>query len=209
MLEIDESLRGEQSTDQRPIIPTEREFTVKERSQWQMAWRRFLKHRMATASLVVFILLLLFAFVLPHFWKFKYNGNFIPVTDLNQPPSLKHPFGTDSTRDQLAVVMRGTGQSLKVAFLIASVGTGLGALWGVVAGFLGGIIDSALMRLADLVLTIPALALAAALHRTWRVSCAVSCCRCVSGSSSKRPARWARPTCGSCSGTCCRTRSRC
>jgi ABC-type dipeptide/oligopeptide/nickel transport system permease subunit len=163
MLEIDESLRGEQSTDQRPIIPTEREFTVKERSQWQMAWRRFLKHRMATASLVVFILLLLFAFVLPHFWKFKYNGNFIPVTDLNQPPSLKHPFGTDSTRDQLAVVMRGTGQSLKVAFLIASVGTGLGALWGVVAGFLGGIIDSALMRLADLVLTIPALALAAAL----------------------------------------------
>lgn len=163
MLETDEALSGEQSTAQRPITPTEREFTVKERSQWQMASRRFLKHRMATASLVVFILLLLFAFVLPNFWKYKYNGNFIPITDLNKPPSLKHPFGTDSTRDQLAVVMRGTGQSLKVAFLIASVGTGLGALWGVVAGFLGGIVDSALMRLADLVLTIPALALAAAL----------------------------------------------
>jgi ABC-type dipeptide/oligopeptide/nickel transport system permease subunit len=166
MLEIDESLRGEPGTGERPAAPVEREFTVKERSQWQMAFRRFLKHRMATASLFVFVLLLLFAFVLPHFWKYKYNGNFIPVTDLNQAPSLKHPFGTDSTRDQLSVVMRGTGQSLKVAFLIASVGTGLGALWGVVAGFLGGIIDSALMRLADLVLTIPALALAAALaHR--------------------------------------------
>src|SRR3954454_1096183 len=109
MLEIDESLRGEPGTGERPAAPVEREFTVKERSQWQMAFRRFLKHRMATASLFVFVLLLLFAFVLPHFWKYKYNGNFIPVTDLNQAPSLKHPFGTDSTRDQLSVVMRGTG----------------------------------------------------------------------------------------------------
>jgi peptide/nickel transport system permease protein len=59
--------------------------------------------------------------------------------------------------------MRGTGQSLKVAFTIAIVGTGLGAIWGVVAGFFGGAIDSGLMRLADLILTIPAIALAAAL----------------------------------------------
>jgi ABC-type dipeptide/oligopeptide/nickel transport system permease subunit len=61
--------------------------------------------------------------------------------------------------------MRGTGQSLKVAFIIGLFGTGLGALWGVVAGYVGGFVDSALMRLADLLLTIPALALAAALAR--------------------------------------------
>jgi len=151
---------------ERPAGRVEREFTVKERSQWQLAFRRFLKHRLATISVVVFFLLLVFAFVLPHFWKYKYNGAFIPVTDLNQAPSLEHPFGTDSTHDQLAVVMRGTAQSLKVAFIIAFVGTGVGAIWGVVAGFIGSVADSALMRLADLVLTIPALALAAALaHR--------------------------------------------
>jgi peptide/nickel transport system permease protein len=61
--------------------------------------------------------------------------------------------------------MRGTQQSLKVSFMIALIGTGVGAIWGVVAGYLGGAVDSALMRLADLVLTIPALALAAALAR--------------------------------------------
>jgi peptide/nickel transport system permease protein len=168
MLEIHESSVEDKPVagQEKPAERVEREFTVKERNQWQMAARRFLKHRAATVSLVVFILLVLFAFVLPHFWKYKYNGLFIPANEINQPPSLKHPFGTDSTHDQLAVVMRGTGQSLKVAFIIALVGTGAGAIWGVVAGFLGGIVDSALMRLADLVLTIPALALAAALaHR--------------------------------------------
>src|SRR3954453_3416719 len=168
MLETSETVEAEPATAQgsAPGPRIEREFTVKERSQWQLAFRRFLKHRLATITVVAFFLLLLFPFVLPPFWKYKFNGAFIPVTDLNQAPSLEHPFGTDSTHDQLAVVMRGTAQSLKVAFIIAFVGTGVGAIWGVVAGFIGSVADSALMRLADLVLTIPALALAAALaHR--------------------------------------------
>ncbi|MBE7187277.1 ABC transporter permease [Jatrophihabitans endophyticus] len=141
----------------------EREFTVKERTQWQMAFRRFLKHRAAVISVVVFVLLVLFAFVLPHFWSYKYNGSFINVDDINKGPSWSHPFGTDTEHDEMAEIMRGTQQSLKVAFIIALVGTGVGALWGVVSGYFGGIVDSALMRLADLILTIPALALAAAL----------------------------------------------
>jgi peptide/nickel transport system permease protein len=140
--------------------PVEREFGTKERKQWQMALRRFLHHRLATASVVLFLLLLFFAFVMPHLWQFTYN---VYTDDLNTSPNLKHPFGTDATGyDQFAVVMRGTQQSLKVAFTIAVVGTGAGAIWGVVSGFLGGIVDTGLMRLADLVLTIPALALAAA-----------------------------------------------
>lgn len=148
-----------------PPARTEREFTAKERSQWQLAFRRFRRHRVAAASLVVFVLLMLFAFVLPHFWKYTYNHY---TNDLNISPSWKHPFGTDATGyDGLAVVMRGTAQSLKVAFTIAIVGTGAGAIWGVVSGFLGGIIDAGLMRFADLVLTIPALALAAALAKNF------------------------------------------
>ncbi len=144
-----------------PKKPVEREFTAKERNQWQMAWRRFLRHRLAAVSLVVFVLLILFAFVGPHLWQFTYNKF---TNDLNTSPDLKHPFGTDATGyDELSVVMRGTQQSLKVAFTIAIIGTGVGAAWGVFAGFLGGFVDSGLMRLADLILTLPALALAAAL----------------------------------------------
>jgi peptide/nickel transport system permease protein len=141
----------------------DREFTVKEREQWQLALRRFLRHRVAAASVVVFGLLIVFAFVLPLFWKYDYQHF---TNDLNQPPNLKHPFGTDDTGyDQLAVVMRGTQQSLKVACIIGFCGTAVGALWGVVAGYVGGSVDSGLMRLADLILTMPALALAAALAR--------------------------------------------
>jgi glutathione transport system permease protein len=164
MLEVHESLGDKPSTGQGDPSPsTEREFTVKERSQWRTAARRFRRHRLAVVSLVVFILLMFFAFVLPYLWQFKYAQI---TDDLNQAPNLKHPFGTDATGyDGLAKVMRGTQQSLKVAFIIAIVGTGAGAVWGVVSGFLGGIIDSGLMRLADLTLTIPALALAAALAK--------------------------------------------
>ncbi|MDQ6851525.1 MAG: ABC transporter permease [Actinomycetota bacterium] len=148
-----------------PETRREREFTAKERSQWQLAFRRFLRHRVAAASFVVFVLLLLFAFVLPHFWQFTYD---VYTNDLNISPSLKHPFGTDATGyDGVAVVMRGTAQSLKVAFTIALVGTGTGALWGVISGFLGGFVDAALMRFADLILTIPALAVAAALAKNF------------------------------------------
>jgi peptide/nickel transport system permease protein len=172
MLETHETLTGEPAAPdkQNEITPTEREFTVKERNQWQMALRRFLRHRAAVVSLAVFILLILFAFVLPHFWKYKYNSlTFITLCKQPNgllgpcPPSLQHPFGTDNQYDMLALVMRGTQQSLKVAFIIALLGTSAGAIWGVVSGFFGGFVDSALMRLADLVLTIPALALAAAL----------------------------------------------
>jgi ABC-type dipeptide/oligopeptide/nickel transport system permease subunit len=164
MLEIHESLKDEPAAaPDKPPSRVEREFTVKERTQWQLAFRRFLKHRLATISLVVFILLVLFAFVGPHLWKFDYINY---TNDLNNPPNGTHPFGTDETGfDEVALVMRGTQQSLKVSFIIALLGTGVGALWGVVAGFFGGFIDSTLMRLADLILTIPALALAAALAR--------------------------------------------
>ena len=141
---------------------TEREFTVAERSQWSLALRRFLRHRVAVISLFVFVLLVLFAFVLPHFWQFSYTGT--PTNDINSKPSLRHPFGTDNLGyDQFATVMRGTGQSLKIALSIAALATLGGATWGVVSGYFGGVVDSVLMRTADLVLTIPSLALAAAL----------------------------------------------
>jgi peptide/nickel transport system permease protein len=106
----------------------------------------------------------LFAFVGPLLWKYSYLHY---TNDIDQPPNPKHPFGTDETGfDEVALVMRGTQQSLKVSFMIAFLGTGAGAIWGIVAGYFGRWVDSGLMRLADLILTIPALALAAALARS-------------------------------------------
>src|SRR5688500_19057546 len=90
----------------------EREFTVKERRQWQIVLSRFLRHRLAVASLIMFILLLLLAFVGPLLWKYDH-------TDLTSPSNIRfspsNPMGTDSLgHDLFAQVMRGMQQSLLV-----------------------------------------------------------------------------------------------
>lgn len=144
----------------------EREFTVKERGQFEMVVRRFFRHKLAVASLIVFLLLVIFAFIGPMFWKWDYMSS--PRVSqggiVNGPPSADHPFGTDTlARDVFARVMRGLQQSIKVAVVVALLATVVGTLWGVVAGLLRGWVDNVLMRLADLVLTIPGLALAAAI----------------------------------------------
>jgi ABC-type dipeptide/oligopeptide/nickel transport system permease subunit len=140
---------------------TDREFTVKERSQLQQSLRRFLRHRMAVASLVLFTLIVLLAFIGPLVWKY----DFTDITpDNSQPPSLSHPFGTDSLgHDAFAQVLRGLQQSVKVALCIALIASTLGVAWGGISGYYKGLADSVLMRFADLILTIPAIALAAAL----------------------------------------------
>lgn len=144
-----------------PRAEVEREFTVKERAQWQIVLRRFLRHRLAVASLGVFVLLVLLAYVGAAFWKYKY-GDLTP--DNSQPPSLAHPMGTDSLgHDQFARVLRGSQQSLKVAMIVAVLSTGIGAPWGAIAGYYRGRIDAVMMRICDILLTLPAIAVAGAL----------------------------------------------
>jgi glutathione transport system permease protein len=136
----------------------EHEFTVRQRSQTQLVLRRFVRHRAAMISLVVFLLIVLWAFIGPHLWHYSYQKY---TSDNSQAPSWKHPFGTNSSGyDAYAQVMRGTQTSLKVAILIALGSTVVGAVWGAIAGFYRGIVDAVMMRVADLVLTLPLFAIA-------------------------------------------------
>lgn len=140
---------------------TDREFTVTERSQAQLVLRRFRQHRLAMISLIVLFVIILFAYVGGALWK--YHANDI-TPDNSQPPSLDHPFGTDAVgHDAMAQVMRGTQISLQISVMVALFATFVGAIWGAVAGFYRGWIDSLLMRISDLVLTLPLLAVAAVL----------------------------------------------
>ncbi len=131
----------------------EREFTVKARTQRQLIVRRFLQHRLATISLVVFVLLILAALVGGRFWHY----GFADVSDdFSQAPTLKHPMGTDEIgHDVLAQVLRGARKSVQVALLVAFVSTAVGTVVGAVSGFFRGWVDAALMRIVDLILTIP------------------------------------------------------
>ncbi|MEM8788388.1 MAG: ABC transporter permease [Pseudomonadota bacterium] len=76
-------------------------------------------------------------------------------------PSLAHPFGTDSTgRDMLSRVMDGAHRSIGAALLVLGAAFAIGLGVGTVAGLLGGVVDTLLMRTADVAMTLPGLVLA-------------------------------------------------
>lgn len=90
------------------------------------------------------------------------------LTCRNLAPSLAHPFGTDDlSRDILARVATGGRISLAVAFLAVGLSITLGAAMGLVAGYLGGAVDAALMRLVDAALAIPRLFLLLLVLAVW------------------------------------------
>lgn len=79
-------------------------------------------------------------------------------------PSWEHPFGTDEIgRDLLSRVMAGARYSLGIATLILVIAIPVGTLFGIVAGYAGGLIDELLMRVTDVFLAFPAIILAMAI----------------------------------------------
>lgn len=73
-----------------------------------------------------------------------------------QPPSWDHPFGTDDFgRDLFSRAMYGARVSLSIGLLAMLVAVSVGTLYGVIAGYLGGAIDNALMRVVDVIIAFP------------------------------------------------------
>ncbi|MGH3918175.1 MAG: ABC transporter permease [Pseudonocardiaceae bacterium] len=153
----------------------DREFTVAERSQAQLVARRFRQHRLAVASLGVLLALVVLAFVGGWLWKYS-SADLTP--DESQPPSWNHPFGTDAAgRDTFAQVLRGTQISIGISVLVAVFATLIGTVWGAAAGYYRGTVDTVMMRIVDLILTLPLLAVAVVLGHnaggSWWLTAAV------------------------------------
>jgi peptide/nickel transport system permease protein len=90
------------------------------------------------------------------------------LTCRNLAPSFAHPFGTDDlSRDILSRVASGGRISLAVAILAVGLSVTLGATMGLVAGYWGGLVDAALMRLVDAALAIPRLFLLLLVLAVW------------------------------------------
>ncbi|MEV7007044.1 ABC transporter permease [Streptosporangium sp. NPDC051022] len=117
---------------------------------------RFLRRRGAVASLVFLVLVAVSSVAGPALWRYTY-ADLTP--ELLAPPSALHPLGTDALgHDVLAQVMRGAQRSLAIALIVALVSTAAGATVGLLAGYLGGWLDALVMRLVDVLLTIPLIA---------------------------------------------------
>ena len=140
---------------------------TKARRQSVVIFKRFLRHRLAMISLIVFVLLVLFAFIGGAVWKYGYTYQDVTGGGRYLAPGADHPFGTDSlARDSLAQVLRGTQFSIMIAMVVALLATTLGVVVGAFAGFYRGWVDSLLSRFVDLVLVIPPVVLAGVLARS-------------------------------------------
>jgi peptide/nickel transport system permease protein len=121
-------------------------------------WRHLLRHRLAVVGAIGLLLLVLLAGVGPLVSPYGFNTMYL--TSIRQAPSLRHPFGTDDLgRDEITRIMDGGRISLWWGMFRALVATLVGTLIGAIAGYAGGWIDSTLMRLVDLMLSVPILPL--------------------------------------------------
>ncbi|MEW5868898.1 MAG: ABC transporter permease [Chloroflexota bacterium] len=121
----------------------------------QLTWRRFRRHKMAIFGSLMLIFLLLYAFTGSLLLSEKY-ANFTDTGSRLQPPSLEHPFGTDTVgRDILARTIYGGQISIIIGITAMLVETLLGVLVGSLAGYYGGVLDSILMRITEAIIVIP------------------------------------------------------
>jgi peptide/nickel transport system permease protein len=143
-------------------------------SQGRLTLRRFLAHKPAVISAILFLLIVGFAVSatgigpIPGWWKWSYE-QLIPITNGGLPTltlfpfSLgDHPFGQSTVgKDYFAMVMRGLVNSSYIMFTIGIIGAFLGVVVGALAGYYRGWVDSVLMRLTDIVIVIPVIVIGA------------------------------------------------
>jgi peptide/nickel transport system permease protein len=130
-------------------------------SQWQLAWRKFRRHRMAMIGLIMLGFLIATAVIGPFIWPYDFRD--IPRPDqivpIGRGPSLAHPMGETGglQRDVMTLVINGARTSLFIGFSSMAIGVIVGTAVGALSGFLGGFIDNLMMRIVDVFLSLPIL----------------------------------------------------
>jgi peptide/nickel transport system permease protein len=117
-------------------------------------WEAFAKNRLAVMGGIVVVALVVLAILAP--LMTPWDPNRPDVRRILEPPSERHWFGTDQLgRDVLSRMLYGARVSLAVGFVSVGIAATIGVLLGATAGFHGGLIDGAIMRLVDLMLVFP------------------------------------------------------
>ncbi|MEY4401615.1 MAG: hypothetical protein RL072_1480 [Actinomycetota bacterium] len=135
--------------------------------------RRFMRNKLAVAGIAILVLMFLLAFVGPFFSRYRWDE--LDFLALLQPPSGSHWFGTSQIGgDVFALTVRGLQKSLIIGLLVAVFSTGLAAIAGGFAGYLGGKVDRTVMWMIDALLVLPSFLIIAVLSplyrgRTWLI----------------------------------------
>ena len=123
-------------------------------SGWRLAFREFASNRLAVVGFGILIFFVLFCFVGPLIYHTDQYDTSLSLANL--PPSSAHLLGTDTNGfDELGRIMKGGQAALEIGFFAAFVAIVIGTLWGAISGLAGGTVDSAMMRVVDIFLSIP------------------------------------------------------
>lgn len=123
-------------------------------SGWRLALREFARNRLALAAVALLVFFILFSFLGPVF----YHGDttFSNPLSANLAPGGKYPLGTDENGfDEFARLMVGGQAALEVGGFAAAVAIIVGTVYGAISGLIGGFVDGLLMRVVDVLLSIP------------------------------------------------------
>ena len=149
-------------TEEKSLLPPLEEKLAeptKKKSQIMETWRRFRRNKLAMTGLIIVVFLILvaiFAAVIS-----PYSPSAASVADRLQYPSRAHLLGTDNYgRDLLTRIIYGTRVSLIISLLALLIGLLLGGILGAIAGYFGGLTDSIIMRLMDILMSIPGMLMA-------------------------------------------------
>jgi peptide/nickel transport system permease protein len=136
------------------------------RTYWQLVRQRFVRHRLAVIAFFLMIILVAAAVLIP--WLSGDAWKETSLERINQPPSLGAPLGYDNLGiNTFARLMKGLQTSLFIGFAAVMVIVLIGVPFGAMAGYFGGWADNALMRVVDIVLSIPTFFLILMLVAFW------------------------------------------
>jgi ABC-type dipeptide/oligopeptide/nickel transport system permease subunit len=145
----------------------EQQQRQRQRNLWIDAWHSFVRNRLAVAALIFILFVLLAAIFGPMISPYSYTHQ--DLFHVAQPPTREHWFGTDELgRDFLTRIMMGGRTAFLVAVLVTGVTATLGVLIGALSAYRGGLTDSVLMRLTDVIISFPHLLLATFIAGTVR-----------------------------------------
>lgn len=145
-----------------PAIPPHNEAQIQ--NDWSMQgkiesrgaaiWRRYRKNKLAVIGLIIIVIYVILALAAPLFSD--YDPEYFDLMNSDMPPSLQHPFGTDSLGGDVFIrSLFGARISLSVAIIAMLITLVIGVAYGAISGYFGGIVDTIMMRIVDALQSIP------------------------------------------------------
>ena len=128
--------------------------SYQKRSLWQEIWRNYRKSPSAMIGLIIIAIIVILAIVIPFVSPYAYDQQ--DYTAINQGPNAQHWFGTDSLgRDIFVRCWAGARVSLLIALVATCINVIIGVLYGGIAGYFGGKVDNVMMRIVDIIYSLP------------------------------------------------------